>query len=429
MDDGLYLQGFMFKSLLPISSRHALLFCLFLSTFELLTYVASDVVMPGMLAVIEDLNAQPHYVPWSLNAYLLGGVGFQWIIGPISDRFGRRPLLLIGCALFSISCLATPWIHNIQLFTLLRFIQGIGLGFVVVVSYPALQEAFNESDAIRLIAIFANIALLSPLFGPLVGSVLLSCLSWRTLFIAIAVMAALTWFGLLRWMPETIGVVRHDGSKIECQPLALKSLVRAYGDLLKNQRCLSGSVALGLTGLPLMAWIALSPLLLVQNLQMSMLAYALWQLPIFGALIAGNIALNFTAEKFKAEQLLFFSLFPIFIGITLALVLTLLYEDIVALIIGMAIYAFGLGICNATLYRLTLFSSEHGKGSVSAMIGMISVAIFSLGGALMAAFGAGNSLSAYIIAAIIPMLIALFIMINIFNSQKRNKIQTPASSY
>lgn len=70
----------MYNSLLPVSSRHALFFCLFLSTFELLTYVASDVVMPGMLTVIKDLNAQPHYVPWSLNAYLLGGVSFQWLI-------------------------------------------------------------------------------------------------------------------------------------------------------------------------------------------------------------------------------------------------------------------------------------------------------------------------------------------------------------
>lgn len=419
----------MFSSLLPISTRHTFFFCLFLSMFELLTYVASDVVMPGMLTVIKDLNAQPYYVPWSLNAYLLGGVVFQWIIGPASDRFGRRPFLLIGCALFSISCLATPWVHNIQLFTLLRFIQGIGLGFVVVVSYPALQEAFNESDAIRLIALFANIALLSPLFGPLVGSALLSYLSWRTLFIAIALMAALTWFGLLRWMPETIGVVRQDGSKIDCQPLEVKTLARAYGDLLRNQRCLYGSVALGLTGLPLMAWIALSPLLLVHNLQMSMLEYALWQLPIFGALITGNIVLNFIAEKFKAEQLLYFSLFPVFIGITLALILTLICENIIALIIGMAIYAFGLGICNATLYRLTLFSSEHGKGSVSAMIGMISVAIFSLGGALMAVLGAGNSLSAYIIAAIIPMLSALFIMINLFTRQKRKKTQITASNH
>ena len=118
-----------------------------------------------------------------------------------------------------------------------------------------------------------------------------------------------------------------------------------------------------------------------------------------------------------------------FLATLLALVMTLIWQNIIALIIGMAIYAFGLGICNATLYRLTLFSSEHGKGSVSAMIGMISVAIFSLGGALMAGLGAGDSLRAYIIAATIPMLAALFIIVNIFTRQKRSKTKITASGH
>src|SRR5476649_2825672 len=107
------------KTLLSISPFRALMFCLLLSVFELLTYVGSDVVMPGMLNVISDLHADNRYVPLSLNIYLLGGVVFQWIIGPLSDRFGRRPLLLIGCILFSIACLFTPWVSNIHLFSAL----------------------------------------------------------------------------------------------------------------------------------------------------------------------------------------------------------------------------------------------------------------------------------------------------------------------
>jgi DHA1 family multidrug/chloramphenicol efflux transport protein-like MFS transporter len=78
-------------------------------------------------------------------------------------------------------------------------------------------------------------------------------------------------------------------------------------------------------------------------------------------LIAGNIVLNFTAEKFKPEQLLYFSLSPVFIGIMLALVMTLIWQNIIALIIGMAIYAFGLGICNATLYRSRYFPASMEK--------------------------------------------------------------------
>ncbi|RWR03643.1 multidrug transporter [[Pantoea] beijingensis] len=411
----------MFSSLLPISSRHALIFCLLLSLFELLTYAGSDVVMPGMLSVVSDLHAGPNYVPWSLNAYLLGGVAFQWLIGPLSDRFGRRPLLLFGCALYTFSCFITPWVSDINLFTMLRFIQGIGLGFVVTVSYPALQEGFNESNAIRLIAIFSNIALLSPLFGPLAGSFLLSFMTWRELFIIIAMLAALSWFGLLLFMPETIGITRNDGSRIAPQPLCLRAIARVYGGLLNNRRFMSGSTALGLSGLPLMAWIALSPLLLVHNLGMSMMEYAVWQLPVFGSLIAGNIVLNIIAERISIERILTLSLYPVFSGLALSLITTLFFNHISALVIGMAIYAFGLGICNTTLYRLTLFSCNDGKGAVSAMMGMISVAIFGLGGALLAALGAGNSLHAYIISVFFPGLISVCLIIYIFSERGAHK--------
>lgn len=400
----------MFNSLLYISRRQALLFCLLLALFELLTYIASDAIMPGMLAVVADFHAEPHYVPWSLNAYLLGGVVFQWLLGPLSDRYGRRPLLLAGCALFAFACVVSPFTATIEQFTALRFIQGMGLGFVVVVSYPALQESFNEADAIRLIAIIANIALLSPLLGPLLGSVLLTWISWQSLFVLLAALAALCGLGLLRWMPETLGVVRRDGSTLARQPFNLNSLARTYRDLLRNRRFLAGCAALGLTGLPLMAWIALSPLLLVNNLGHSNLEYALWQLPIFGALILGNLALNLIAEKYDLSRLLFLSSLPLFSGLMIALVSTLLFDHIVVLAAGLGIYAFGLGICNATLYRLTLFSAPQGMGSVSAMLGMISVSIFSLGGAALTLLGAGESLRAFIVCTALPALAALMLI-------------------
>ncbi|AIN17265.1 sugar (and other) transporter family protein [Yersinia rochesterensis] len=410
------------NSLLPISPYRALLFCLLLSLFELLTYVGSDVIMPGMLNVVSDLQAENSYVPLSLNAYLLGGVAFQWLIGPLSDRVGRRPLLLFGCMMFTMACLATYWVNDIRLFIALRFIQGIGLGFVIVVSYPALQECFAESDAVRLMAIFSNIALLSPLLGPLIGSALLSFMTWRMLFILIAVLAALVWMGLFWLMPETIGVIRKDGSKLPLQPLQVGSIIKAYLDLLYNRRFMSGSIALGLIGLPIFAWIALSPLLLVHNLGMSMTEYALWQFPVFGALIAGNFALNYTIKHFSIEQLLRMALLPVLCGLAFALVTILITDHVIALITGLSIYAFGLGICNATLYRITLFSSDSGKGTVSAMLGMISVAIFGLGSILLTTLGAGNSLEAYIIGATFSAFAAALPILYLCSPSRENLI-------
>ncbi|WGG52639.1 MFS transporter [Rugamonas sp. DEMB1] len=396
------------RSLVPMSPRHALLFCLLLAAFELLTYVASDVVMPAMLYVVRDLDAPSSHVPLALNAYLLGGVAFQWLIGPLSDRYGRRPLLLIGAAGFAAACLLAPWINDIHLFQGLRFVQGIGLGFVVVVSYPLLQESFPETDALRLMAILANIALLSPLLGPLLGGLLLDVMSWRALFVCVGALAVLTWLGLWRFAPETIGVPRTEGGQLAPAPLRLASILASYGELLRNARFMQGSMALGLISIPLISWIGLSPLLLMRNLGLDAMSYGLWQLPIFGGLIAGNLALNYAAGRFDLPSLIRLALLPIVGGLLLMAAGTLASGRMMALIPGMVVYAFGMGIGNASLYRLTLFASASGKGTVAAMLGMISIAIIGLGSASLAALGAGASLATFACAASIPVGVALW---------------------
>jgi DHA1 family multidrug/chloramphenicol efflux transport protein-like MFS transporter len=209
-------------------------------------------------------------------------------------------------------------------------------------------------------------------------------------------------------MPETIGVTRKDGSRLEPAPLNLASILASYRELLGNARFMQGSFALGLISIPLIGWIGLAPLLLMNNLGLSSIAYGLWQLPIFGGLIAGNLALNYLVARFELDALIRLSLRPIFGGLLFMLGTTLVTEHLSALVLGLTIYAFGMGICNATLYRQTLFASESGKGTVAAMLGMISVATIGLGSSALAVLGAGTSLAAFAIAASIGAGLALW---------------------
>ena len=94
------------RTLIRIGPRQVVGFCLALSAFELLTYMASDLIMPAMLNVTEEFQADVRHVPNAFNLYLLGGVCLQWLMGPLSDRWGRRRLLLIGCAAFAVACAA-----------------------------------------------------------------------------------------------------------------------------------------------------------------------------------------------------------------------------------------------------------------------------------------------------------------------------------
>ncbi|TDK54426.1 MFS transporter [Pseudomonas moraviensis] len=380
------------RTLINIGPRQVAGFCLALTAFELLTYMASDVIMPAMLAVTTDLEADSRHVPNAFNLYLLGGVCLQWFLGPLSDQFGRRPLLLLGSALFAVSCAAAFFTDSIEAFNLLRLLQGMGLGFVVAVSYPALQEVFCEADAVRLMALLGNVALLSPLLGPLLGILLLQWLNWRQIFLLLGGAAVLVWLGLLLWMPETVGVERRDGQRNPKVPFSLRLTARRYGALLGNPRFLCASLALGLMSLPLIAWIGLAPLLLVRVLELTPLEYGLWQIPVFSAVIVGNLILDRLLQSRSLQQLIQVALWPFCLGLLLLAACALLGAGLGPVVASVALYAVGLGMSNAAVYRLALFSSEDSKGLVSALTGMISIAVMGLGGSLIAAIGGGSRL-------------------------------------
>ncbi len=397
----------MLKPLINISPHYLFGFCLAITLFELLTYMGSDMIMPAMLAVTRQLDASPSHVPYAFNLYLIGGILLQWLIGPLSDHFGRRRLLLIGCAGFALACATAFYVQNILAFNGLRLIQGMGLGFVIAVSYPALQEVFCEADAVKIMALLGNVALLSPLLGPLLGSLALEWLSWRELFLLLGVGGAMVWLGLYWFMPETVGTLRLDGQRLAAVPFEWGGTVRRYAALLGNPPFLSAAIALGLMSLPLIAWIGLAPLLLVQSQGLSTLHYGLWQIPVFAAVILGNLILNRLIANTELTQLIRYALWPFCGGLVALITLTFIGASTVLLVSCLSVYAIGLGMSNAALYRLALFSSDDSKGLVSAMVGMISIAVMGVGGSIITVLGAGDRLEAFALMAGLAGLLCL----------------------
>lgn len=358
----------------PISqlTGRILLFPLALVLFEFATYIAHDMIQPGMLIVTNEFSVGPEWVSTSLTAYLMGGVVLQWLLGPLSDKFGRRPVMLFGILFFAVACMLMHWVSSIEEFVSLRFIQGISLCFIGAVGYAAIQEAFDEALAVRMMALMANVALLAPLAGPLAGAAWLTIGSWRSMFWLFAACSLIAFVVLWRVMPETAGDRSHS--------IALPNLARNYGRLMKDRLVMFGSFAIGLVFIPILTWVALSPVILMHDEGLSRMQYALLQLPVFLAMIAGNLTLSKLAGRVPIEQPVKFAAWPILIGLSLALVASLMNSHGYLLITaGLSLYAFGAGMVNAGLYRLTLYASNEGKGSVAAMLGMISIMTLAVG--------------------------------------------------
>jgi len=269
-----------------------LLFPLALVLFEFAVYIANDMAQPAMLQVTREFGVDAGWVPLSMTFFLLGGAALSWLTGPLSDRYGRRPVLLGGVVFFIVSCLATYLVSSIEAYMALRVLQGMGLCFINAVGYAAVQEAYAEKTAVRVTALMANVALIAPMVGPLAGAALVEVAPWRSCFLFIAACALLALLGLWWKMPETV--------RPAANPRPLSSMGGDYLQLLRDRRFVLSVLCIPLLALPLMGWIALSPVLLVEDLGMSTLAYGLWQLPVFGGLVAGNLLLAARAEAWSA---------------------------------------------------------------------------------------------------------------------------------
>ncbi|MBM3114317.1 MFS transporter [Jeongeupia naejangsanensis] len=358
----------------PISrlTWRTMLFPISLVLFEFSTYVANDMILPGMLQVVHEFNAPSSLVPTALAAYLAGGAALQWLLGPLSDRIGRRPLMLFGVAAFIVLLLLTLPTSSIGQFMVLRFFQGMGLCFVTAIGYASIQEAFTETAAVKVMALMANVALLAPLVGPVAGAALIEVAPWRTIFVLIAITTSISLLGLWRTMPET--------AKLRGTPFNVRSIAGDYRKVFTNRRFVCGALAIGAASLPLLTWIGQAPVILMERAQMTPLAYGLWQIPIFAALIAGNLTLARMADRVPITRMIKFGLAPVMAGLTLAAIAMLIDHTAVAwLVAGISLCAFGAGLANAALYRLTLFSSQVSKGTVAASLGMITMLLFTIG--------------------------------------------------
>lgn len=130
-------------------SRSNLLFPLALVLFEFAVYICNDMVQPAMLAVTREFLVDASWVPASMTAFLLGGALLSWLTGPLSDRIGRRPVLLFGVAYFTVTCLATYLVSSIEAFIALRLLQGIGLCFINAVATPRCRKPLKKRPRSR----------------------------------------------------------------------------------------------------------------------------------------------------------------------------------------------------------------------------------------------------------------------------------------
>jgi DHA1 family multidrug/chloramphenicol efflux transport protein-like MFS transporter len=254
----------------------------------------------------------------------------------------------------------------------MRIVQGMALCYILAVGYAAIQEAFEDKAAVKVMAMMANVALLAPLVGPVLGAAVISIWPWQVNFMIIAGVAALAMLGLYYKMPETLQTPAKE-------PLSLKAIGSDYLGLLREAPFVKAAVCMSLFGVPLIVWIGLSPVILMKDAGMTPIVYGLCQIPVIGSLVIGNLLLMKVTDRWPLARPVKLAPIPTILGLLLMLpVLFVSHHVEVFIILGMACFAFAQGFSFAVMYRFVMTSAPQKAGVMGAAVGMLLMVGYAL---------------------------------------------------
>ena len=165
--------------------------------------VAIDAYLPALEAMAGDLGIGLQRAENTVALYMIGYAAGLLAAAPFSDRIGRRPLCLVGLLVFLGASLAIAATTSATMLMALRVMHGVGAGICLVNVGAIVRDLYDEHDSARQLARITLLLMALPLIAPIGGAMVLSIASWRWIFVALAVYAALVLLAVLRWLPET----------------------------------------------------------------------------------------------------------------------------------------------------------------------------------------------------------------------------------
>jgi len=174
-----------------------------IAAFLMLQPLSTDLYLASLPGLASAFSVPPSTVQLTLSLFVIGFGGAQLVIGPLSDRFGRRPVLIAGLSLYVAASIACGLSQSIAMLIAARFLQALGCCSAVIIARAIVRDAYRPEDSMRVVASASTWLSLAPLLGPILGSYLQVSFGWRAAFAALAAFSAgLLAMSLLK-LPET----------------------------------------------------------------------------------------------------------------------------------------------------------------------------------------------------------------------------------
>jgi DHA1 family bicyclomycin/chloramphenicol resistance-like MFS transporter len=336
-----------------------------------------DMYLASLPAIGRLLGASTAQVQLTISVYLAGFAFSQVLYGPLSDRHGRRPVLLAALGIYLIATLACALSFSIETLIAARFVQAVGGSGAIVLARAVVRDMFDGSQVGRELSRMAAIMALAPLAAPLIGGVLQTTLGWRSNFVVLFAFGAAAWVMVWLLLPETLRLRSPE-------PVSLSSTLRSYRRFLADRVFVVhlGIATACLCGL--FAWISSAAFVLQDIYGVSALAFGLsFAVASSGYLVGTTLAARFVS-RWGGWRIMGLGAVGMAIGGLVVILLSAFgVHSSVALVAAMALYLAGMGMALPQAQAGALLPFPDRAGAASSLLGFITQILSAVVGAII----------------------------------------------
>lgn len=354
----------------------------------------SDMYAPSMPHIASSLNAPSHLVKLSISLYLVGMLVSQLILGPVSDAYGRRPVIIFGLTIATLGSYIAISAHSIFTLNLARCTQGFGAGAIALNARAMARDRFSQNELIKIYALIGTAISIAPAIAPLIGGYLQHNFGWKAVFFTM-----FFWFTLLtgvifKWLPETNFKANKE--------ISIQKTLNNYKQLFQIQSFTSYAFVGALSFSIIILYFTATPHLLQEHMHLSVLEYSWSCVLAISTMIISRVLnlylLNYFTQRVTSAM-----------GITIALTSALALSITAAMrattacnfIVLATIMMLGIGFVVSNVMAQAFQDVKDMAGAAGAVYGGIQMACSSLISCISAHLPPDNVLSFSLSAAVV----------------------------
>ena len=351
-----------------------------LTSLVMVGQMSTSMYLPSLPSLSDDLDVEPAGIKLTMTVFLAAFAAAQLFFGPLSDRFGRRPALFLGLALYVAGTAACAVAPDLTSLIVGRFIQGFGACSGPAIARATVRDRYARAEAARVLAYVGMAMAVGPAVGPIIGGLLHVEFGWRSVFWALVVFGLAVWIAAATSLSESL-------TKPDPKALEPARLARNYLTLLSHRTFVGNMLVTAFIFGGMFTYATALPFVLIEQLGMSPdLFGTVFVFTVAGSVTGSTIASR-TALSVSGDLMTAIGAMTALTGGTLMLAFTLAgWVTPVTVVGSMMIFMCGFGIAAPSALAGAMAPFPMTAGAASAMIGFAQMAMAALGSMAIAIF-------------------------------------------